>query len=531
MPINSGSSTSAGVYKGERNNSVRATAVSTSTGAIVGPSHRGEIGVPTLVIDEEEFVSMFGRSDEALTYMHYCARAFLQESSQLWVVRVANGAEFGGVRVATEENFSQCLPLQRGYENLDDYTFGLYDIMTVFGRNPGDWNNDLRILIHPDTDDMSEEGFVLSVYEGASQVPVEVYRGTLHDKLDGYGRQLSIETQVEEASYSRIRVRVNHDHPLRRNNDAAPLINALAVGELTQGSSGEPVNQSHIINGWNLFEDPEEVSVNILINGGYTDPSIQLRMLEIAETRDDCFAVLDTPAQQQLAQEAVNYRRNVLNANTSYGALYAPDLFVRDTQEGRNLYVPPSGHVAGVYARTDRVAETWFAPAGLNRGQLNVQGVRHIYKQGHRDILDDNQINPIRFIAGQGIVVWGAETLAAIPSALSNINVRRLLNVLKNGIADTALVGVYEQNDTFLQIELRAIADSILEPILRGRGLYRYEVVCDERNNTPDLIANGDVILDVYIDPVLPAKRIHLNAIIPKTGQIKFAQELMMQAA
>jgi len=527
MPINSGSSTSAGVYTGERNNSVRATAVSTSIGAIVGPSHKGPVGEPTLVVDEDEFVSMFGESDEALTYMHYCARAFLQESSRLYVVRVADNTLLGGVRVATENNFSQCVPLNRGYDAPEEYRMQRNDILAVFGRNPGDWNNDLRVLFHPDTDDRTEEGFVLSVYEGASQIPVEVYHATLRETLDGYGRQRGIETQVEENPRSRIQVMVNHDHPGRMGNDSARLVNALTVGELTFGSSGDPVNVSHIINGWNLFEDKEEVSVNILINAGYTDPSTQLRMIEIAEDRDDCFAVLDLPYNKQLTQDAVNYRRNVLNANTSYGAMYGPDLLVRDTREARNLFVPPSGHVAGVYARTDRVAESWFAPAGVNRGQLNVNGVRHIYKQGHRDVFAENQINPVRFMSGQGIVVWGAETLSAIPSALSNINVRRLLLLLKNSIAEVALSGVYEPNDSFLQVQLRSIAENILNPIKRGRGLYGFEVICDERNNTPDIVANGDVILDVYVDPVIPAKRIHLNAIIPKTGQIKFAQELM----
>tara|TARA_B100000700_G_scaffold88627_1_gene99927 strand:- start:41986 stop:43428 length:1443 start_codon:yes stop_codon:yes gene_type:complete len=478
-------------------------------------------------VDEEDFIRQFGNSDQALTYMHYCARAFLQESSRLYVVRIADNAKFGGVRVSTVDNFSECSNFVNGWEDPDEYVFDTYDILAVFGRNPGDWNNDLRVLLHPDTDDMSGEGFVLSVYEGTSQIPVEVFRGTLHDKIDGYGRQLAIETQVEEADYSRIQVRVNHDHPDRKYNDATPLINAVTVGELTQGSVGDPINQSHVIEGWNLFEDKEDVAVNILINGGYSDPSIQLRMIEIAEERDDCFAILDLPSDKQLTQEAVNYRRNVLNANTSYAALYGPDLLVRDTREARDLYVPPSGHIAGVYARTDRVAEAWFAPAGLNRGQLNVNGVREIYKQGHRDVFAENQINPVRFMSGQGIVVWGAETLESQASALSNINVRRLLLVLKNSISDTALSGVYEQNDEFLRTQLRGVAEGFLNPIMRGRGLYGFQVICDERNNTPDRIANGDVILDVYVDPVIPAKRIHLNAIIPKTGQIQFAQEEM----
>lgn len=526
MPLNNGSSSSAGVYVGEQDNSLRATALSTSTGAIVGPSHRGPVDVPTLIVDEDEFIRVFGQSDQALTYMHYCARAFLQESNRLYVVRTAQNAKLGGVKITTENSFSIPEPLVTGYDNLEDVVFGTDDIMVILAKNPGRWNNNLRVLLFPDTNDTTGEQFVMHVFEGASQLPLEVYHGTLHDKLDGYGKQLSIENQCEENS-SLVQVIVNHDHPIRVVNESQNLINAIVVGTFTQGSTGDPVTEADIINGWDKFSDKEEVSVSLLINAGFTSPSVQLKMADVAEKRDDCFAILDAPNDKQDTQELVAYRRQTLNLNSSYSALYAPDLLVRDTREQRNLYIPPSGHVAGVFARTDRVRATWFAPAGLNRGQLNVNGLLKTYKQGHRDVFAENQINPIRSIAGQGIVLWGAETLQAHASALSNINVRRLLNLLKNSIANAVLLGVYEPNDTFLRSQLVGVAESVLIPIKRGRGLYGYDVICDKRNNTNETIANGDLILDVYIDPVIPAKRIHLNAVIPKTGQIKFAQELL----
>jgi phage tail sheath protein FI len=526
MPFNNGSSTSAGVYTGERDNSIRATAVSTSVGAIVGAAHRGPVGVPTLCIDEDDFVTKFGKSDEALSYMSYCARAFLLESNQLYVTRVAPTAVLGGVKVSTINNFSETVALTSGYDDPEDITFASSDIMVIHAENPGDWNNDLSVLLYPDTDDLTGEGFVLNVFEGASNVAVEVFRGTLHDKVDGHGRQLSIETQTEENS-SRIRIAVNHLHPSLVVNPKAPLINALTTGSFTFGSNGDAPTISDIAEAWDLYEDREELSVNLLINAGYTDTTVQLRMLEIAEDRDDCFAVLDVPSSEQETQKAIDWRRNTLNVSSSRGACYAPDLLVRDTDEGRSLYVPPSGHVAGVFARTDRVTAAWFAPAGVNRGQLNVLGVREVYKQGHRDAFDQNQINPIRVMSGAGIVLWGAQTLQSFASALSNVNVARLLMLLKTSISDTANTGVFEPNDEFLRIQLRAIAENILNPIQRGRGLYGFEVICDDRNNTSDTIASGDVILDVYIDPVIPAKRIHLNAVIPKTGQIKFAQELI----
>lgn len=527
MPINSGSSTSPGVYTGERDNSVRATAPSTSVGAIVGPSHKGPVGEPILVTDEEDFIRKFGNADISLTYMHYCARAFLQESSRLYVIRVAKNALLGGLAVKTENNFSKTENLSNGLSDEEDIVFGSKDIMVIYGANPGRWNNNISVLMYPDTDDPEDERFFLEVFEGSAQVPTESFRATIREKKNGFGDQIGIEYQTEEFS-EYIRVMVNENHEDLVNNPALRLINSVTQGEITQGSSGDPVNESDIMEGWNGFSDPEEVSVNILINAGYTAPSIQLNMLQIAEDRYDSFAVLDLPSREQATQDAINFRRNTLNANTSFGALYGPDVKIRDTREARDVWIPPSGHVAGAFAYTDRVSAAWFAPAGLNRGQLNVLGLRETYRQGDRDALFENQINPIRVMrGGQGIVLWGAETLQSFASALSNINVRRLILLLQNAISDAALVAVFDPNDEFLRLSIRNMAEGVLNPIQQGRGLYGFEVIVDDRNNTPETIANGDLIVDVYVDPVIPAKRIHLNAIIPKTGQIQFAQDLI----
>lgn len=530
MPINSGSSTSAGVYTGEIDGSIRSTAAPTSIGGIVGPSHKGIVGKPTLTVDDDDFTAQFGEPDSALTYMHFCAKAFLAESNRLYVMRVAKNPKLGGVKVSTVNNFSQCSSFTSGLDDPEDIVFATADIMWLYAANPGTWNNDLRVLLYPDTNDASSEGLVLSIFEGDSTVPVETYRGTLFDKLDGYGDQLSIQHQLDERS-KRVKCLINTAHPAFATNERPALINAIASGVFTQGHNGDAVNESDIIEAWDSFEDREDFPVNILINAGYTDVSIQQRMIEVCQSQENCFAVLDVPRNKQVAQDAVNWRRTELNISSSYGALYAPWLKVRDLSKGRDMYIPPSGHVAGVFARTDRVTASWFAPAGITRGQLDVLGLQETYKQGHRDIFADNQINPLVNKPGSGFVVWGADTLQTYASATSNINVRRLVSLLKTSISSSTEIGIYEPNDDFLRNEIRSLCDDILAPIKRGRGLYSYDIVCDDRNNSNENVANGDLILDVYVDPVLPAKRIHLNAIIPKTGEIKFAVELTQQTA
>lgn len=522
--LNNGSNTSAGVYEAVHDNSVRGTATSPSIGAMVGPSDRGPVGVPTLITSKQGFRNKFGAPNPSLTLAHFCAEQFLSEASQLYFTRVANNAKLGSVRVSTVDHYATAVPSVSGYDNIEDYAFNESDILFIAAVNPGDWNNNVSVLMYPDTFDPNEELFIVEVFEGNNFVPVESHRVTLREVTDGYGRQTCIE-DVLKAKDSRIRVRVNYNHPQLRRNEKERLINSVVRADLSQGSNGDKTTIDDIINGWDVYEDTEEVTVTLLINGGYAIPAVQQKMLEIAESRGDAFAILDVPSTEQTTQRAVAYRRNTLNANTSFGALYLPDLQVI-SEDNIQVWVPPSGFVAACYARTDRVAAEWFAPAGLTRGKVAADAVRHTYRQGDRDALDSNQINFVHRMPGHGLVLWSQETLQAHASALSNIHVRRLINSMQSAIKIAALIGVYEPNDDILRMQLRQISESILSPIKRGRGLYGYEIICDETNNTPELIASGDTILDVYIDPMMITKRIHLNANVVRTGQVSFQVSL-----
>lgn len=519
---------SAGTYAFENDNSAYAQPATTSIGVVVGASKKGPVGKRIAITDIPSFVATYGKNDPSLSYMHYAAKAFLSQGSLLYVTRVANNALYGGIRVATVTNFSQVQPIGAGLAEPEDYVFSADDILFISGYNQGNWNNNIRVLLYPDTNDIDEEAFFLQVFEGASTVPVESHRCTLRYKNDGFGGQLFVEDVINENS-TYIKVRLNAAHPAFATDPNAVLINAITEGYLTQGDDGDPITDGDMIDAWQLYEDPEEISVNILIQSGYPSVAVQLEMDRIAEARDDCMAILDVPALEQGAQDAVSFRRNTLALSSSYSAVYSPDLLIQDTDNGRNIYVPPSGHVAAAFALTDNNAELWFAPAGLQRGVLPVFGVRHVYKLGHRNMFVDNQINAIQFMAGQGIAIWGADTLQSFASSLSDIPVRRLVSYLKTELKKATLPSVFDPNDDFLLGELRRIAERFMKPIKQGRGVYRYEVVCDERNNNRQTRAAGDVILDVYIDPTRYTKRIHLNAIATDVGGIEFALNLIDQ--
>jgi phage tail sheath protein FI len=541
---------SAGVYTKELDLSQRVAAASTSIGAIVGASNKGPIMERTLITSIRNFIETFGEPDPSVSYMHFSALTFLEESTRLYVTRVAKQDSLTAGAYVTVDDINAVTPIVK-ITNFDDGTnkplgkwdpfntlsfptFGTPGVENILGffcaSNPGEWNNSIFIQIRPSNktgvalpDDPYE--FYVDVYidyKGPRQQPNESFLVSRDYRTNGFGRQMNIEDVINTQS-TLIRYVANVN--------AAPLVKILAsTSEFLDGADNGTLPTSGLIRqGWDLYRDPERVDVNILINGGYTDTDVQMEMDDIARYRMDAICVLDTPSDLQKVAQAMNYMKNTLNLDSTYSAMYSPDLLVYDTYSDRNLYVPPSGFVAACYAKTDNDYASWFAPAGMVRGNLNVRGVRHVYNQTDRDALDSVHINPMRSIPGKGYKIWGADTMQNQASALSNVNVRRLLNFLEKSISVASLHSVFNPNDTILWAQLVEMCERFLKPIKEARGLYWFHVECSSSNNTPESQANGDTILDIYVDPVLPAKRIHLNAIVNKTGAVY--NELAMSRA
>ncbi len=525
---------SAGVYVTEEDRSLRAENAPTTIGAIVGESLKGPVGVPTLITDTTKFINAFGYPNAQVSFLHHSALAFLEESSRLYVTRVAPHAMYGGLVVAVENNLSVAHsweepPVWNADPAPDSYYFDptLYpfpdqELFAVYAANQGRWANGsqpggISVIVYPNTN-TNENTFYVDVYVTGNNKPVERHVVHLDYYKNGYGVQINVEEFINKRS-NYIRVVQNRENPLFVANPKAQLINAMtALTPIVGGSDGTVATPGEIMTAWDLYRDPEYIDINILINGGYTNVAIQAYMTQLAENRMDCIAVLDVPAEEQSVSNAISFKRNDLQVDSSYAALYSPDYLILDKYSDRRLYVPPSGFVAAAYARTDTEFETWFAPAGTNRGRLDILGVRWEYNLGDRDALTDNQINPTRVIPGAGIRIWGADTLQSMASSLSNVSVRRLMLFLEKSLSIAVLYAVFDPNDSILRGQLVEVCERFLKPIKAGRGIYDSAVICDDTNNTPEVVANGDLMLDVYIDPTLPAKRIHLTAIVNKTG-------------
>jgi phage tail sheath protein FI len=211
--------------------------------------------------------------------------------------------------------------------------------------------------------------------------------------------------------------------------------------ELDRAIIGNPVLNTGIF----AFQNPETIDITLLSIPGNSSGAVIAQGLQLCESRGDCMMLVDPPFGLR-PQQVVDWHNGMLLSdlsaaiNSSYGALHWSWLEIFDQFNGGNIFIPPSGFIAGVIARTSRVAEQWFAPAGLNRGRLlTALDVEYSPTQGERDLLYgfNNAVNPIVNFPQDGITVWGQRTLQRADTALDRINVRMLLIFLKKILVRT----------------------------------------------------------------------------------------------
>ena len=211
-------------------------------------------------------------------------------------------------------------------------------------------------------------------------------------------------------------------------------------------------------------------------------------------------------------------------ASTSYAVLDSTAIYTYNKYADKYIWIPACGHVAGLCANTDDVAEPWFSPAGYNRGQLlGITKLAYNPKQAERDELYKARINPIVSFPGQGTILFGDKTAQAKPSAFDRINVRRLFIVLEKAIATAAKYQLFELNDQFTRAMFRNMTEPFLRDIKGRRGVTDFLVVCDETNNTGEVIDTNRFVADIYIKPARSINFITLNFIATRTG-VEFSE-------
>ena len=246
---------------------------------------------------------------------------------------------------------------------------------------------------------------------------------------------------------------------------------------------------------------------------------------DLVEKRRDCVGFV-SPYRSATVNVASNITQtaNVKNAfdlcpSSSYMVFDSAYKYMYDKYNDVFRFVPLNGDTAGLCANTDRVADTFFSPAGFNRG--NVRGaVKLSYNptKAERDILYTARINPVVNFPGLGVVLFGDKTALAKPSAFDRINVRRLFLLLEKAIATAAKFQLFEFNDEFTRAQFRSLVEPFLRDVQGRRGITDFSVVADASNNTGEVIDRNEFVADIFIKPARSINFITLNFIATRTG-------------
>ena len=212
-------------------------------------------------------------------------------------------------------------------------------------------------------------------------------------------------------------------------------------------------------------------------------------------------------------------KSSTLFPSSSYATLDSGWKYQFDKYNDLYRFVPLNGDVAGLMVRTDNTRDPWWSPAGFNRGNVkNVVKLPYNPLKAQRDQLYKKGINPIVTFPGQGTVMFGDKTLLAKPSAFDRINVRRLFIVLEKAISTASKFTLFEFNDDFTRAQFRNMVEPFLRDVQGRRGIFDFRVVCDESNNTGEVIDRNEFIGDIYIKPARSINFIQLNFVAVRTG-------------
>jgi hypothetical protein len=557
---------SPGVLSRENDQSFITSQPVTVGAAIIGPTVKGPVEIPTVVTSYSQYQNIFGTTftsgSNSYTYFtSIAAYNYFQNGGQsLLVSRVVTGSFTAATSSKIANEFTsesiQLATLSKG--TIMNSTSSLY---TNGALHSGSADNIRWEVINSNTasgtfdllirrgDDNSNTKTVLETWTNLSLDPfasnyVSRVIGDYEFNYNQTKNQIEVSGSYPNAS-SYVRVKsIGYATPNYFDNTGTakdiytgsiPVNSSgsfgAADGDLFVGgeaayydttpsvSNSQGIPSSSYANMINLLSNTDDYKFNLLVAPGLYN-SIQTSqvtsIISNTQNRGDSIFVLDlVPYNSNLSAVTTQ----ATSRDTSYAASYWPWLQVIDPDLGKNVWVPASTLIPAVYAFNDNASEPWFAPAGINRGGLGqVTRVEQKLPQTSRDTLYNNKVNPIATFPGTGVVVYGQKTLQTKASALDRVNVRRLLITLKSYISQVAQNLVFEQNTIATRNAFLAQVNPYLESVQQRQGLYAFKVIMDDTNNTADVIDRNQLIGQIYLQPTKTAEFIYLDFNILPTG-------------
>ena len=300
---------------------------------------------------------------------------------------------------------------------------------------------------------------------------------------------------------------------------SAPFTRSLA-----SGADGSAVSTAELKTAYEKYNDADTVDVNLIIAGKGNATHID-NLITIAENRKD--AIVFVSPERADVVNVTNSTTQTTNVkgffdsirSSSYAVFDSGYKYTYDKYNDVFRYVPLNGDIAGLAARTDLIADSWFSPAGFNRGVIR-GAVKLSYNptQGQRDELYRARVNPVVTLPGQGTLLFGDKTGLSTPSAFDRINVRRLFITLEKAISTASKFQLFEFNDEFTRAQFRNIVEPFLRDVQGRRGVTDFRVVCDSSNNTANVIDSNEFRADIFVKPNRSINFIQLQFVATRSG-------------
>jgi len=309
----------------------------------------------------------------------------------------------------------------------------------------------------------------------------------------------------------------------------------LAGGADYSASGGMAASLGDVLNGYNLFENKDEVAVDFLLMGSSMNDQLSTQakanlLISIAERRKDCQAVIsphrtnvvNAASSTAATNSVLNYYSQI--SSSSFAVLDSGYKYVYDRFNNEFRFIPLNGDIAGIMARNNTIYLPWFSPAGQARGTLNnVVKLAYNPNKSQRDQLYKARINPVINQNAAGAILFGDKTALSYKSAFDRINVRRLFLTVEQSLENAANDQLFELNDAETRSNFINIVEPFLTDIQSQRGIEDFRVICDETNNTPDIVDNNEFRADIFIQPARSINFVTLTFVATRGG-ISFAE-------
>lgn len=532
-------------------------AVSTSTAAFAGAFAWGPVLAPVLITSENELVSTFGKPKSGNFTSFFSAANFLAYSNSIYVCRAAAANAKNAVSSGT------AIAINNQNDYYTTYVNGSATVGEFAAKYPGVVGNSIRVSMADGIsygawaykDEFDSAPGTSSYVSNASGSKDELHiividefghvsgtKGTILEKFAFVSKASDAKQSDGTKSYYKdvINERSKYlwwmDHVATGTNwgltaagttyaDLGVAVNTVLIGGVDDLSPSDANVQAAYI----LFNNAELYDISLVIAGAATPTNAKYIVDNITETRRDCVAfispatvaggVITGSTTESILSDTLTFRNTNLNVSSSYAMLDSGWKYQYDRYNDVYRWIPLNGDIAGLCARTDYTNDAWWSPGGFNRGQIkNVVKLSFNPNQAQRDQLYKVGVNPVVSFPGQGTILYGDKTLLAKPSAFDRINVRRLFIVLEKAIAIAAKYQLFEFNDSFTRAQFRSMVEPFLRDVQGRRGVTDFRVVCDETNNTGEIIDRNEFVADIYIKPSRSINYISLNFIAARTA-------------